>query len=110
MFGPVEWHRPGMGPVIGVKRQQLVDRAPFVVGVINLRGGGIENFRSGSFRALLFWAVMAKAVAVTQRAVSRLLNEIELLVFFHEDHFLGLVRARGGFNGPGDLRMVMFNL
>src|SRR5439155_27033162 len=50
MFGSVKRRGPRMGPVIFVKRQQLVDRAPFIVGVINLCVTGIKNsWRSGAW-------------------------------------------------------------
>ena len=84
MFGPVKRRGPRMRPVIFVKRQQFVDRAPFIVGVINLRVSGIKNSWSRSVRALFFRPMMAKTVAVTGRAISRFLSEIKLLVFFDD--------------------------
>src|ERR1700693_6660709 len=68
MFGSVKRRGPWMRPVIFVKRQQFVDRAPFIVGVINLRVSGIKNPWSRSVCALFFWPMMAKTVAVARRA------------------------------------------
>src|SRR6266446_310646 len=63
MLGSVKRRGPWMRPVILVKRQQLVDRAPFIVGVINLSVSGIKNSWSRSVRALFFRPMMTKTVA-----------------------------------------------
>jgi len=68
MFGSIKRLRPWMRPVIFVKREQLVDRAPFIVGVINLRVSGIKNFWSGSVWAFFFRPIMAKTVAIVPHA------------------------------------------
>jgi hypothetical protein len=70
MLSPIKRFRPGMGSVVLVKRQELVDCTSFIVSVINLRAGRIENPRGRCLRAPFFWSMMAKTVAVTAPTVA----------------------------------------
>src|SRR5205814_3135733 len=62
MFSLIKRLGPWMRPVILIKREQLVDCAPFIVGVIDLSVSGIKNSCSRSVRALFFCPMMAKTV------------------------------------------------
>src|ERR1700730_7229499 len=82
MFGSVKRRGPWMRPVIFVKRQQFVDRAPFIVCVINLRVSGIKNPWGRRVCALFFRPMMAKTVAVTRRTALCWSAQLELFLFF----------------------------
>src|SRR5437867_2751001 len=82
MLGSIKRLRPWMRPVIFVKREQLVDRASFIVGVINLRVSGIKNFWSRSVWTLFLRPMMAKTVTIVRHVVARFSDEIELFLLF----------------------------